>query len=118
MSSIYPRRAGKPLRGESWSGFETLVPEKTRTVPTGPGLYVLTDAGSQEICYIGQSMNCANRLLSHSKKFWDGKALRFSFYRVERTVLPHHLMELENDLIGNYIEHYKKAPEYQFRNSR
>ena len=113
---------GKPdetgWMGLSWSGFETLVPEKTRTVPPGPGLYVLTDASSQEICYIGQSMNCANRLLSHSKKSWDGKALRFSFYSIEKTVLPHHLKEMENDLIGNYFEHYRKAPEYQFRNSR
>jgi len=55
---------------------------------------------------------------SNSKKSWDGKALLFSFYSVEKTVLPHHLKELENDLIGNYFEHYRKAPEYQFRNSQ
>jgi len=94
-----------------------LAPEKTITAPAGPGLYLLSDAGSQEICYIGQSGNCAKRLLDHAKKSWDGKELQFSFHGVERTVLPHQLKERENDLMGNYFEQNRKAPEYQFRNS-
>ena len=104
--------------GLSWSGREKLAPGKTRIVSAGPGLYVLTDAGSQEIIYIGQSGNCANRLLDHSRKSWDGKELEFSFHSVEKTILPHQLRELENDLIGNFFELYRKAPEYQFRNSQ
>ncbi len=104
--------------GLSWSNSETLVPEKTLNVIAGPGLYLLFDAGSQEICYIGQSGNCAQRLLDHAKKSWDGKALQFSFHGVEKTILPHQRKEQENDLIGNYFEHYRKAPEYQFRNNR
>ena len=74
-------------------------------------------AGTEEICYIGQSGNCAKRLLDHAKKSWDGKELQFSFHGVERAVLPHQLKEWENDLNGNYFEYYRKAPEYQFRNS-
>jgi len=116
------RAAGKPgepdWMGLSWSGFDMMVPEKTLTAPQGPGLFVLIDAGSQEICYIGQSGNCAKRLLDHAKKSWDEKDLRFSCHLLERPVLPHQLKEMENDLIGNYFEHYRKAPEYQFRNSR
>ena len=92
--------------GLSWSGREKLAPEKTRIVSAGPGLYVLIDAGSQEIIYIGQSGNCANRLLDHSRKSWDGKELQFSFHGVEKTILPHQLRELENDLIGNFFEQY------------
>ncbi len=111
---------GKPgdpdWMGLSWSNGETLAPEKTHLAPAGPGLYILIDAGSQEIVYIGQSANCANRLLDHSRKSWDGKELHFSFYGVEKTILPHQLKELENDLIGNFFEQYRKAPEYQFRN--
>jgi hypothetical protein len=103
--------------GLLWSGCEMLAPEKTLTAPAGPGLYLLCDAGSQEICYIGQSGNCAQRLLDHAKKSWDGKELQFSFHGVEKTVLPHQRKEWENDLIGNYFEQYRKAPEYQFRNS-
>ena len=104
--------------GLLWSGCEMLAPEQTITAPAGPGLYLLCDAGSQEICYIGQSGNCAKRLLDHAKKSWDEKDLRFSCHLLERPVLPHQLKEMENDLIGNYFEHYRKAPEYQFRNSR
>ena len=115
------RVTGKPgdlgWMGFSWSGCETMVPEKTCATPAGPGLYVLIDAGSQEIIYIGQSGNCAKRLLDHSRKSWDGKKLQFSFHSVEKPVLTHQLKELENDLIGNYFELYWKAPEYQFRNS-
>jgi hypothetical protein len=104
--------------GLLWSGFETLVPAKTLSAPAGPCLYLLGDACSQEIIYIGQSGNGADRLLAHSRKVWDGKELQFSFHGVERAVLPHQLKERENDLIGNYFEHYRKAPEYQFRNNR
>ena len=103
--------------GLAWSGPEKLAPEKTLTAPAGPGLYILTDSGSQEIISIGQSGNCANRLSDLSKKSWDEKELQFSFHSVEKTVLPHQLRELENDLIGHYFEQNRKAPEYQFRNS-
>jgi len=102
--------------GLSWSAGETLVPEKTLIAPEGPGLYILSDAGSQEIISIGQSGNCANRLLDLSRKSWDDRELRFSFHSIEKPVLPHQLKERENDLIGNFFEQYRKAPEYQFRN--
>ncbi|MGA2105506.1 MAG: hypothetical protein ABSG06_08970 [Methanoregula sp.] len=111
---------GKPgdpdWMGLSWSNSEPLAPEKTSLAPAGPGLYVLIDAGSQEVIYIGQSGNCADRLLDHSRKSWDGKELAFSFHGVEKPVLPHQLKERENDLIGHFFELYRKAPEYQFRN--
>jgi hypothetical protein len=35
-----------------------------------------------------------------------------------RTLRPDNLKEWENDLIGNYFEMYRKAPKYQFGNSR
>jgi len=38
--------------------------------------------------------------------------------RWEKTVLPHHLRERENDLIGNYFEIYRKVPKYQFGNNQ
>ena len=76
--------------GLSWSNSEPLAPEKTSLAPAGPGLYVLIDPGSQEVIYIGQSGNCADRLLDHSRKSWDGKELAFSFHGVEKPVLPHH----------------------------
>jgi hypothetical protein len=102
----------------TWSSTEKLAPEKIISAPDGPGFYLLSDSGSKEIIFIGQSGNCANRLLDFSKKSWDEKELRFSFHSLEKTVLPHQIRELENDLIGNYFEQYRKAPEYQFRDHR
>lgn len=102
--------------GLAWSSPEALAPGTFPHAPAGPGLYILTDAGSQEIVYIGQSAHCARRLEEHAGKFPDEKELRFSFHGLENTVLPHQLRERENDLIGNYYEQYRKAPEFQFRN--
>jgi hypothetical protein len=111
---------GKPGDGDwmglEWTAREPLTAENIRKVAAGAGLYLLADAGSQEIVYIGQSADIANRLLDHSGKTWDDKSLQFSFQVIGQSVLPHNLRELENDLIGNYYENYRKAPEFQFRN--
>jgi hypothetical protein len=103
--------------GISWSNPEILSPESARALAPGPGLFVLIDAASQEIVFIGQSGNCADRLLEQSRKFPEDKPLEFSVHCSEETLLPHQLRERENDLLGNYFERYRKAPEYQFRNN-
>ena len=103
--------------GLAWSGCKTLVPGKTWEAPLGSGLYVLADNSPQENICIGQSGKCADRLLSHSRKSLDGKKLDFSFHGVEKTILPYQLKELENDLIRNFFENFRKAPEFQYRNS-
>jgi hypothetical protein len=104
--------------GLAWSGIRPLDGETISTVPPGAGLYLLFERDSRDLVYIGQSADCAQRLRSHAIKFLDGKDLLFSHYIVEKPVLPHNLKELENDLIGNYFEAYRKVPEYQFGNSR
>lgn len=113
--------AGKPgdpdWMGLSWSDSDLLVPERIQTVPAGPGLYLISDPGLHEIVYIGQSGHCAERLLDHSSRPWDGKELQFSFHAVQETVLPHQLRELGADLIGNFFELNRRAPEYQFRST-
>ena len=103
--------------GISWSSRTALVPETIATAPAGPGLYLLIDAVSQEICSIGQSVRCRNRLLDQAGKTWEGREMGFSCHAADEMVLPHHLKEMENDLVGNYFEQYRKAPEYQFRSS-
>jgi hypothetical protein len=107
--SITPLEAtGKPgdrdWMGLEWTVGEPLAPEKTRDVAAGAGLYLLADAGSHEIVYIGQSADVAKRLLDHSRKTWDTRSLQFSYQIIGQAVLPHILRELENDLIGNYYE--------------
>jgi len=112
---------GKPgesnWMGLEWTAGEPLAAENVREVSAGAGLYLLKDAGSQEIVYIGQSADVAKRLLDHSRKTWDDRSLAFSYQIIGQSVLPHNLRELENDLIGNYFENFRKAPEYQFKNS-
>ena len=113
---------GKPgesnWMGLEWTEWKPLAAEDTREVAAGAGLYLLADAGSQEIVYIGQSADVAKRLLDHSQKPWDDTSLQFSYQIIGLSVVPHHLKELENDLIGNYFEQFRKAPEFQFRNTK
>jgi len=104
--------------GLAWSERKPLDMENVRSVPPEAGLYFLTDVESQEITYIGQSNNCQNRLLDHSRKSWDEKGPHFSYYLMQKPVPLHNLKELENDLIGNYFEVFRTAPVYQFGNQR
>jgi hypothetical protein len=139
--SIEPLEAvGKPgdsdWMGLEWTDREPLAAENVQAVAAGAGLYLLTDAGSQEIVYIGQSADVAKRLLDHSRKTWDGRTLQFSYQIIGQSVLPHNLRELETDLIGNFFETgqvirsgqgeesagligiSRKAPEFQFKNTK
>jgi hypothetical protein len=113
---------GKPgasdWMGLKWTARASLTSDKVRQVEAGPGLYLLTDAESHDIVYIGQSAQVAKRLVNHSRKTWDGKTLQFSYQIIGPSVVPHNLKELENDLLGNYFENYRKTPEFQFRHSR
>jgi hypothetical protein len=103
--------------GLEWTAWEPLAENNALTVLAGAGLYLLKDAGSHEIVYIGQSADVAKRLVDHSRKTGDDRALAFSYQIIGQAVLPHNLRELANDLIGNYFENFRKAPEFQFRNS-
>jgi len=113
---------GKPgdsdWMGLEWTDREPLAGDNTRDIPAGAGLYLLADAGLQEIVYIGQSADIAKRLAGHSHKTWDDRSLEFSYQIVGQSVLPHTLRELECDLIGNFFENFRKAPEFQFRNTK
>ncbi|PKL65193.1 MAG: hypothetical protein CVV32_04160 [Methanomicrobiales archaeon HGW-Methanomicrobiales-3] len=113
---------GKPgsadWMGLQWNTIERLEKKYTRSIQQKQGLYILMDSISHEIVYVGESENCSKRLSDHSQKSWDDRDLFFSYHILETPVLPHQLKELENDLIGNYFEKYRKAPEYQFRNRK
>jgi hypothetical protein len=101
-----------------WSDLAPLTPETIRTVEPGAGLYLLSTPGTQEIVYIGESADCARRLLTHCHNEKGGLPLSFSYQIIGQKVLPHHLKELATDLVGNFFEHFRKPPEFQFRNSQ
>jgi hypothetical protein len=104
--------------GLAWSGIRPLDGETISTVPPGAGLYLLFERDTRDLVFIGQSADCAQRLRSHVIKFLDEKDMLVSYYIEEKPMFPHNLKEWENDLIGNYFERYRKAPEYQFGNIR
>lgn len=120
----FPPLAGTGKPGEAdWMGLEwtPLLPlndENIRAVEPGAGLYLLTDAASQEVLYIGQAADVAQRLQGHTGKDSGERELRFSYQILGQKVLPHNLLELATDLIGNFYEQNRKAPELQFRSSR
>jgi len=78
----------------------------------------LFEGENKDLVYVGQSKNCANRLRSHAMRFRDRTDILFSYYIEEKPLLQHNLKELENDLIGNYFEVYRKAPKIQFGNRK
>jgi hypothetical protein len=104
--------------GIQWSISIPLVPERAGDTPAGPGVYLLADDGTREILTLGQAGNCAERFLSLCRRSWERREPVFSFFAMEGTVLPHQLRELENDLLGNFFERFRKSPEYQFPRSR
>jgi len=95
-----PRLSLFSSEGLSWSGMKPLDGETISTVPPGVGLYLLFEHDNGELVYIGQSADCAKRLMSHAMKFLDEKDLLFSSYLIEKAVLTHNLKKLENDLMG------------------
>jgi hypothetical protein len=102
--------------GLAWSGKMPLDGKAIGAVLSAAGLYLLFERDSGDVIYVGQSADCAKRLRTHAMKFLDQEDLMFSYYIVEKSLLPHNLKEWENDLIGNYFEVYRKAPKYQFGN--
>ena len=98
----------------AWIGKLPLDGDTISTVPPGAGLYLLFERENQDLVYIGQSADCAQRLRSHAIKMLDEKDMLVSYHIEKKPLLPHNLKERENDLIGNYFDMYRKAPRYQF----
>jgi hypothetical protein len=110
---------GKP--GDSdWMGLEwtdpvPLTAENAVSAAPGAGLYLLFGAGNREVLYIGQTADIPGKILDESRKERDVKDLWFSYQVLGVKVFPHNLRELECDLIGNFYEQNKIAPQFQFR---
>lgn len=104
--------------GLEWTEPQPLRPEHVGDAGAGAGLYLLTDAGTQDILYIGQSADIAKRLTDLCGKEWEGHDVQFSYQIIGQKVLPHTLRELEADLLGNYYEKFRKVPLFQFQKNR
>lgn len=100
--------------GLAWSDPVPLAEENIIRVPRHQGLYLLLDSG--EVIFIGGAVNGAVQLAEQATRAWEGKEIAFSYHATGGALLPHQLREMETDLIGNFFEQYRKAPEKQFRN--
>jgi hypothetical protein len=108
-------RPGDPAwMGISWSSSQALTPENVKTVPPGSGLFILSESASEEILYIGQAVDCKERLLDQCRRERAGHEILFTYHIPEKSLLPHQLREWECDLLGNYFSMTKKAPALQY----
>ena len=104
--------------GLAWSPVRELRTHTIAAVPPSPGVYLISGAGAgKNILAVGRAENCSQALFEISRHPWDGKDLAYAFYCDKKMVTDHNLKEIENDLIGNYIETHQRAPEYQFRDT-
>jgi hypothetical protein len=110
--------SGKPgdagWMGLIWSPRRELKTHTTSIVPPAPGIYLVSNKDSGAILAVRRAANCSQVLFELSKKPHNGKDLAYSFYCEKKPITDHNLKEIESDLIGNYIETYQKASEYQF----
>ena len=102
--------------GIDWSPRRSLKTHTTGVVPPRQGYYLIFDAVTGTILAIGSAQNCAQELFSISRNPWGAEELAYAFYCEPKPLADHNLLERENDLIGNFIEHYWTAPACQFRN--
>jgi hypothetical protein len=109
--------SGTPGEGDwmglAWSAPAPLDAEQLKGVPEGQGFYLLLDG--KEVILIGRAENLSSQLAGQAARGWEGTAIAFSFHAIGEPLLPHQLRELENDLVGNYYEQYRKPPVFQFR---
>ncbi|WML68171.1 MAG: hypothetical protein METHP_01759 [Methanoregula sp. SKADARSKE-2] len=91
--------------GLCWSARE-LVPQTS--ISPGPGVFVISVPGSEEILVIGQAADCAARLREFCSVCPDSVQVSLS------PVPPSHHKELANDLLGNYFSKFRRVPAWQF----
>ncbi len=113
---------GKPgdpgWMGLSWSTRRDLKPSQVGIVPPQPGDYLIFDAGTREILFIGISENCAETLFRLSTRSPEGNGRQFSFCCDRKPLPAHNRKELGNDLLGNYLEVNCAIPPLQFSEER
>jgi len=110
--SVSPLHSLNKPMSHSWMGLEW-SPIKSLTirdnVPNYSGLYKIFN--EKNVVYIGETEFLFNRLGSHNRRFQEHT---YSFSPLDPIILSYQRHELENDLIGNYYQIFKIAPDRQF----
>jgi len=98
--------------GLTWSALAPLTGASLKGVRTKPGVYTLATAAG-DLIYIGQSTNLGLRLRSHSKFPW-GLEVWWAACEFDSSYTSTQLLEIENDLIGDFYRRYSESPPQQF----
>lgn len=109
-------KRGKPMdpdwMGLPWSNWNVLDKIGLAELRDSPSVYRVSDG--KEIVYIGQTKQTKSRMRQHIARF-DSNNLYVSVLYLEEAI-PHRMLEMENDLIGSFIETEGSIPRLQFSN--
>ena len=110
-------KRGKPMdpdwMGLPWSNWVVLDKTGLAELKNSPSVYRVSDG--KEIVYIGQTKQTKSRMRQHLAKL-ESNSLSVSVSYLD-DVIPHRMLEMENDLIGSFIETQGTLPLLQFSNS-
>ena len=105
----------------NWMGLDWYTVVGTRTVPKElnhlPCVYKMIDKKLNDIVYLGQTIDCRNRLNNHpvlKKIKLDLKQYEVQVAYFDSNILRFQLHEIESDLLGAYYHLTRKAPKYQY----
>lgn len=111
------KKQGNPMdanwMGLSWSDWHPMDSDGLVKLKDYPSVYRVSDG--VEIIYIGQTKLTKSRMKQHITKY-NSNNLSVSVSYLE-DVIPHRMLEMENDLIGSFIETQRAIPLLQFSNS-
>ena len=96
-----------------WGEWVALDKNGLSNLKDSPSVYRVSDG--DEIVYIGQTKRTKARMRSHLDNC-QSERLSISVVHLNDTV-PHRMLEMENDLIGSFVEIEKTIPRLQFSNS-
>ncbi|EFH84752.1 hypothetical protein [Ktedonobacter racemifer] len=97
-----------------WLNWSELYSFHSRNeVPTSYGIYKIVDSDSGELLFIGSAKNLRSAFQTQARKNWQCPGPAFAYSLLPDTLLPHHIHEIGNDLLGGYFAYAKVAPKFQ-----
>jgi hypothetical protein len=109
-----PLRIQGDIRSADWMGltWSTWAPLH-EAAAAGSGLYLIAGDGDG-LLYVGESEDVGKRLKAHRARDWGTASPLVSIWSAPTDTRKHQLHELENDLVGGYVDVARVPPSFQF----